>query len=191
MSDKDTGAGTGAGGAGGGHPAEEDRRDFMKTVGVAGVSAGLGAVVAVPAIGCLAYPLGHTTVTGGEDFLPAGKLKQLESGEPIKVELYSDKRDAWNRVVDVKVGSAWLIKEGDEVRAYSTVCPHLGCAVDYDGEAKKFKCPCHTSIFSATGEVEHGPSPRPMDTLEVKTEEDVVAVRYQRFKQGVSEKETI
>jgi menaquinol-cytochrome c reductase iron-sulfur subunit len=169
----------------------EDRREFLKIAGLGGLNAGLGLVVAAPAVGCLLYPLGHTTVSGGGEYLPAGKLAGLKEGEPVKVELYSDKRDAWNRVVDVKVGSAWVMRQGNEIKAYSTVCPHLGCAVDYDGDEKKFKCPCHHSTFAMDGKVEEGPAPRQLDELEVKEESGALAIRYERYKQGVSEKEPI
>jgi Rieske Fe-S protein len=171
---------------------QEDRREFLKVAGLGGLNAGLGLLVAAPAAGCLLYPLSHTTVSGGGQYLPAGKLSGIKEGIPTKVELYSDKRDAWNRVVDVKVGSAWLLKTGDEIKAYSTVCPHLGCAIDYDGDEKKFKCPCHHSTFGIAGEVEEGPAPRPMDELEIKKEQTgLIAIRYERYKQGVTKKEPI
>lgn len=169
----------------------EDRREFLKIAGLGGLNAGLGLVVAAPAVGCVLYPLTHTTVSGGGEYLPAGKVAALKEGEPVKLELYANKRDAWNRVVDVKVGSAWVMREGSEIKAYSTVCPHLGCAVDYDTDEKKFKCPCHHSTFAMDGKVEEGPAPRPLDTLEVKDDSGALAIRYERYKQGVKEKESI
>lgn len=36
--------------------------------------------------------------------------------------------------------------DGDIV-AYSSLCTHMGCGVQYDGEARVFKCPCHFSMF--------------------------------------------
>lgn len=170
---------------------QEDRREFLKVAGLGGLNAGLGLLVAAPAAGCLLYPLTHTTVSGGGEFLAAGKLAGLKEGVPTKIELYADKRDAWNRIIDVKVGSAWVVKTGDEIKAYSTVCPHLGCAVDYDADANKFKCPCHDSAFGTKGEVEAGPSPRPLDELEVKKDSGLIAIRYERYKQGVTDKEPI
>ena len=110
---------------------------------------------------------------------------------PVKVDLYADKIDGWNRVVEVKIGSAWVWKQGDELRAMSTVCPHLGCAIDYDAGNGKFVCPCHDSFFSLDGAVETGPSPRGMDSLELETQGDLVAIRYQRFRQGTPAKEPV
>lgn len=171
---------------------EDSRRDFLKTVGLGGLSVGLGAVVAAPALVYIGYPLGHTTVSGADGFVKVGKLEAFKQGQPTKVDVFADKRDAWNRIIKVKVGSAWVVREGDKLRAYSTVCPHLGCAVDYEGDLGKFKCPCHKSVFStADGKVEGGPAPRPMDELEVEEKDGVVALRYRRFRQGIAEKESV
>jgi menaquinol-cytochrome c reductase iron-sulfur subunit len=98
----------------------EDRREFLKIAGLGGLNAGLGLVVAAPAVGCVLYPLTHTTVSGGGEYLPAGKAAAVKEGAPpVKLELYANKRDAWNRVVDVKVGSAWVMREGSEMGSTS------------------------------------------------------------------------
>lgn len=146
-------------------------------------------VTAAPAVSFLTHPLRTPTTSGSDAFIPAGKLAQFKGSTPVKVDLYADKVDAWNRVVEVKIGSAWVFAQGGELRAMSTVCPHLGCAIDYDAGNSKFVCPCHDSFFSLDGAVETGPSPRGMDALEVATEGDLVTIRYQRFKQGTEAKE--
>jgi Rieske Fe-S protein len=133
----------------------------------------------------------HATVSGADTFIKVGKVDAFKPGQPVKVDVFADKRDAWNRIIKVKVGSAWIMREGDKLRAYSTVCPHLGCAVDYDGDVTRFKCPCHHSVFGMDGKVESGPSPRPMDDLELEEKDGLVAIRYRRFRQGIAEKETI
>jgi len=169
--------------------AAEARRDFLKTVGVGGLGLGLGGVVAAPALAYVAYPLTHATVSGGDGFLQIGKSADFDESKPLKVDVFADRRDAWNRVVQVKIGSAWVIRNGDKLTAYSTVCPHLGCAIDY--EAHRFMCPCHKSAFGADGKVTSGPAPRAMDELEVQEKDGRVAVRYQRYRQGIPEKEVI
>jgi menaquinol-cytochrome c reductase iron-sulfur subunit len=170
---------------------EDTRRDFLKTVGVGGIGLGLGAVAGAPAVAYVAYPIFHATVSGSGGFVPVGKSASFKAGQPAKVDLFADKRDAWNRIVKVKVGSAWVMREGDKLKAFSSVCPHLGCAVDFESETTKFKCPCHHSIFGLDGKVEDGPAPRPMDELELEEKEGMVSVRYQRFRQGIPDKETV
>lgn len=167
---------------------DESRRKFM-LAGAGVLGACVAGVTAVPALSLLTHPLSTPTTSGSDAFITAGKLAQFQGSLPVKVDLYADKVDAWNRVVQVKIGSAWVMKREGELRAMSTVCPHLGCAIDYDAENGKFICPCHDSFFSLDGAVETGPSPRGMDALEVQTEGDLVAIRYQRFRQGTEDKE--
>ena len=56
-------------------------------------------------------------------------------------------------------------------------CSHLGCAVQWDGDGKKFRCPCHGGVYDEHGNVESGPPPRPLTRLDVKIENDVCFVR--------------
>lgn len=159
--------------------------------GAGALGACVAGITAAPAISFVTHPLRTPTTSGSDAFLPVGKLAQFEGSVPVKVDMYADKIDAWNRVVDVKIGSAWVWKREGQLVAMSTVCPHLGCAIDYDAENGKFLCPCHDSYFSMDGAVETGPSPRGMDSLDVQTEGELVAIRYQRFKQGVDTKEPV
>ncbi|HET6581812.1 MAG TPA: Rieske 2Fe-2S domain-containing protein [Nannocystaceae bacterium] len=166
------------------------RRGFLGGTSVA-LGVGLAATVLGPAAVFFGHPLGHATTSGSEDYIPAGAPKLFAGDAPVRVDLYADKVDAWNRVVQVKVGSAWVLREGGQLLALSTVCPHLGCGVDWDANANKFYCACHKSWFTRDGKVEDGPSPRAMDQLETKQDETLVAIRYQRFKLGVEAKEPI
>jgi menaquinol-cytochrome c reductase iron-sulfur subunit len=170
---------------------DDTRRDFLKTVGIGGIGLGLGAVAGAPAVAYVAYPIFNVTVSGSGGFVKVGKSEAFKADQPVKVDLFADKRDAWNRILKVKVGSAWILRQGDKLQAYSSVCPHLGCAVDYDSDVTKFKCPCHHSTFTLDGKVEGGPAPRPMDALELEEKDGTVAVRYQRFRQGIAEKEVV
>ncbi|PRQ07405.1 QcrA and Rieske domain-containing protein [Enhygromyxa salina] len=170
--------------------ADDSRRGFLK-VGVGVLGAGLAGVVVAPAVRALLWPLadGVKVTSGGEDFVVVGNRDQF--GEtPIKVDIYADRVDAWNRTKNVKIGSAWVVVIDEKLHAFSSVCPHLGCAVDYDGELGKFKCPCHDSAFGLDGAREEGPSPRGLDQLEFDEPKEgkLLAIRYERFKQGVEAK---
>ncbi|KJF17757.1 cytochrome b6-f complex iron-sulfur subunit 1 [Acidithrix ferrooxidans] len=55
----------------------------------------------------------------------------------------------------------------NEFVAFSAVCPHAGCTVQYAG-SDLFQCPCHGSQFNAlTGAVLQGPAPRGLTPIKV------------------------
>jgi quinol---cytochrome c reductase iron-sulfur subunit, bacillus type len=167
---------------------QTSRRGLLTAAaGIIGI--GAAATVLGPVAIFLGHPLEHDTTSSSDAYLPAGPPSLFVGPAPVKVDLFADQVDAWNRVVKVKVGSAWVMRKGPELVAYSTVCPHLGCGIDFDGGANKFYCACHKSYFSLDGAVEDGPSPRAMDQLELEAAEQLVSIRYQRFKQGVEHKE--
>jgi cytochrome b6-f complex iron-sulfur subunit len=51
--------------------------------------------------------------------------------------------------------------------AYSAICTHLGCIVQWLPEQREFLCPCHAGRFAPDGRVLSGPPPRPLDPLPV------------------------
>lgn len=58
-----------------------------------------------------------------------------------------------------KVVVSRLAEEGvtEDFIALSSVCPHLGCQVHWQGAENRFFCPCHNGAFSATGDPLSGP----------------------------------
>jgi len=54
-----------------------------------------------------------------------------------------------------------------KVIAYSLICTHIGCPVEYTAARETFVCPCHQSIFSAVrdGAVLQGAAPRPLPKI--------------------------
>jgi Rieske Fe-S protein len=169
--------------------AEPNRRAFV-VVCAAGTCA-IAATVGVPAALFVGAPLGEKA-SEGKKFAVA-KLGELEIGVPKKLVLVGDEVDAWTRATGRKLGAVWLMRTSDrEVRALSTICPHLGCGVDLTADGKQFLCPCHTSAFSLDGERIAGPSPRSMDPLPVEIgKDDVVSVTFQRFRIGTSDRQEI
>ncbi len=175
------------------HNDEGDRRDFLgKLTGAVGVV--IGGAVAVPGAVFLAHPLIEDTigVSAGESRL--GPVDGFEVGVPQKVSITADRRDAWVTTRGVTIGSVWVVRakaEPAEFRVLSSICPHLGCAVNKAEEG--FICPCHRSRFDVDGaKVEEGeetnPSPRPMDALEHVVRDGVLYCTFERFKSGVVEK---
>ena len=153
-----------------------------------GTAAYAGAIL-VPAAGMLAPKGGEGA--GKARFIRVAKLSQIAAGEPKRVVIIGDDVDAYTIKKDEQLGSAWLLRDGDKVIAYSTVCPHLGCLIDVNADNKSFSCPCHTSKFSIKGEALAGPSPRGMDPLDVRIVDGFVEVDFRMFRQGIAERKEI
>jgi menaquinol-cytochrome c reductase iron-sulfur subunit len=163
------------------------RRAFMATA----VSGAIGAAVGVPALAYLASPLMKDTIDAEVEESRLGPVGRFTVGKPVKVSVTANRRDAWVTTPDVTVGSVWVVRtttEPAEFRVMSTVCPHLGCAINKSDAG--FKCPCHNSRFAETGERVHddgpsNPSPRDMDALGHEVRDGVLFCTYRRFKAGV------
>jgi len=144
----------------------------------------IAAAAGGPAAAFVLAPLGIEGLQGR--WVMVLRLEQLKEGEPKRVAIVSERRDAWTLDENVELGSVWLVRRGETVLAFSAVCPHLGCSVNAVG--REFACPCHTSAFDADGKKKSGPSPRDMDTLETKITGPLVLVNFRRFRIGVPEK---
>jgi Rieske Fe-S protein len=153
----------------------------------------MGAIAVVPGLGFLAHPLRRDTTSGGDEPRPVAMGGAVKPGRPVRVHVLGDRQDAWVRLRNVKLGSCWLVRprEGSEVKAFSTICPHLGCGIDWNEKKGTFECPCHDSAFDLEGRCLGGPSPRGLDELDVVARGDEIKVRYRRFKIGTPDKEPI
>jgi Rieske Fe-S protein len=65
---------------------------------------------------------------------------------------------------------------GGEVRAFSAICTHLGCIIQWHQDQKAFICPCHGGKYDFDGKVTYGPPPRPLDPLAVQVRSGQVFV---------------
>lgn len=64
-----------------------------------------------------------------------------------------------------------------ELKAFSAVCTHLNCTVQYDPDASVIWCACHNGKFDLNGQVISGPPPRPLEAypVNIRGEEIVVS----------------
>lgn len=80
------------------------------------------------------------------------------------------------RLADVKLNSGVLFKFGSkpgllvrtpegELRAFSAVCTHLDCTVQYKADTSQIWCACHNGMYDLAGNVVSGPPPRPLERL--------------------------
>jgi cytochrome b6-f complex iron-sulfur subunit len=63
------------------------------------------------------------------------------------------------------------------LKAYSAICTHLGCIVEWDQNRQFILCPCHDGRFNpVNGAVISGPPPAPLPPLALTVEDDAVYV---------------
>src|SRR5574340_789720 len=166
----------------------ETRRGFLaQAVAILG---GAVALLVPAAAGIVAFlnPLRQKSQVG--DFVRLTTLEVLpEDGTPRKFPIIADRVDAWNRFPKEPIGAVYVRRTGkNQVEALNVICPHAGCAIQYEASADggRFFCPCHAASFDLAGTRldATSPSPRPLDTLEAKVEGDAVLVKFENFKTG-------
>jgi Rieske Fe-S protein len=143
---------------------------FVNAVGAA-IGAALATVLGV-------FALKPAAAAGRGKWIRAASLAELPTDRPVARVLSVARPDGWYR--ERSRQTVFLVRDGDRgVKALSATCTHLGCQVRWDGDAKKFICPCHGGVYAADGRVLEGPPPRPLDTVDVRVEaaDDSVLVR--------------
>ena len=100
--------------------------------------------------------------------------------------------NAWNSFPNQPLGTVYLVKDDKgAIQAFQSICPHQGCQIEFQSQAKIFYCPCHGAAFGCDGKRstgDDGPMCRDLDALPVKIESEAVLVDYKRFQCGVMEK---
>jgi cytochrome b6-f complex iron-sulfur subunit len=63
------------------------------------------------------------------------------------------------------------------LKAFSAICTHLGCIVEWDQGRQFVLCPCHDGRFNpVNGAIISGPQPAPLPQLAVTVEGDAIYV---------------
>lgn len=117
------------------------------------------------------YVFARPKAENEKGWIDAGSLGNLPPGAPRSVTVPRVHIDGWK----MRSGkdTVWVVRQPDgEVRAFSPLCTHLGCAYHPDKTKGNFLCPCHGSEFSFSGKVLAGPAPRPLDQYAVKIDGD-------------------
>jgi rieske iron-sulfur protein len=81
------------------------------------------------------------------------------------------------RLVAEELAQETRARAADGIVAYSAVCMHAGCDIQWLATVRRLKCPCHESEFDASdGGRVLGPAPRRLPTLPIKVADGVVNV---------------
>jgi Rieske Fe-S protein len=171
----------------------DDRRSFFARA----LASVVGLVVAiVPLVSGLVVffdPLGRKT-QGGQMVRITTLSALPPDGQPRRFPVIAQHRDAWSQHPGEPIGSVYLHRnsETETPEAFTSVCPHLGCAVSFQPAEGQYLCPCHNSAFTVDGsrvDPARSPSPRDLDSLAVEIRNgQEVWVDYRRFVGGIHEK---
>jgi Rieske Fe-S protein len=63
-----------------------------------------------------------------------------------------------------------------EYRAFSAICTHLDCTVQYRPDEQLIWCACHNGRYDLTGKNISGPPPRPLEEFKVNVRGDEIIV---------------
>lgn len=107
-----------------------------------------------------------------EAFMPEAEIDKnvwvIKATPDVLQQVYNGKdmefRDHAGRTI-------WTNRHDFPYVAYSGKCPHLGCGYKWRTHktlGQVFLCPCHLSIYDASGKVLDGPAPRPLDVLPIR-----------------------
>jgi Rieske Fe-S protein len=79
----------------------------------------------------------------------------------------------------VRFGSkpALLVRVSDsEWKAFSAVCTHLNCTVQYRDTTQQIWCACHNGTYDLNGRVVSGPPPNPLEEYAVNLRGEAVII---------------
>ena len=113
----------------------------------------LVAAILYPVARFLNPPHEQATATNEADAGAGNDPEFLEKG-------YKIVRFGSEPVIVVRISDA-------EFRAFSAVCTHLACIVEYSKGTRQITCNCHHAQFNLQGQVVGGPPPRPLAPFEV------------------------
>ena len=91
------------------------------------------------------------------------------------------------KVAEMKLNSARIFKFGSRPgmlirtseggwKAFSAVCTHLNCTVQYRGETQQIWCACHNGLYDLNGKNVSGPPPRPLEEYQVNLRGEEIIV---------------
>ncbi len=81
------------------------------------------------------------------------------------------------RIVRFGTKPALLVRLNDtDWKAFSAVCTHLNCTVQYQESRREIWCACHNGTYDLDGRVASGPPPKPLDELAVKIRGEEVVI---------------
>jgi cytochrome b6-f complex iron-sulfur subunit len=138
------------------------RRSFVQWMLGGGLSASILSFL-YPAIRFMMPP---QAAEASVNEVPAGKVSDLKPNT--------------GKIVKFGARPVLLMRVGEsEWKAYSAVCTHLNCTVQFQEATQKIWCACHNGFYDLNGQVVSGPPPRSLEeyAVHLKAEEVIISRR--------------
>jgi Rieske Fe-S protein len=90
----------------------------------------------------------------------------------------SDLKPNTGKIVKFGARPVLLVRIGDsEFKAFSAICTHLNCTVQFNEEKRQIWCACHNGYYDLNGHVVSGPPPKPLDeySVHLRAEEVIIS----------------
>lgn len=164
------------------------RRSFFGALLLIG-SAGMGAILAVPVLRYVLYPL--YAKSGKDVWSPAGEMATFSNlSTPILTTLDLKQVDGWREVDSSE--AVYVTKDAQgKLAVLSSICPHMGCTIAWRDGEHDFYCPCHGSVWKPDGKHVSGAAPRGMDPLPNKIQDGKLMVKFEYFRENVPNREVL
>jgi len=80
-------------------------------------------------------------------------------------------------LVDAASDTIMVIRASDtDVIAFSAICTHSSCSMDYAADQQLLDCPCHGSQFATDGRVLRGPAVRALRVYSVTFANNMITI---------------
>jgi len=141
------------------NPASPKRREFLDYL----LGTSIGATLLAIFYPIVKFMIPPHVVESAENSVVAGNVKELapNTGKIFKF--------------GTKPGILVRTPAG-ELKAFSAVCTHLDCIVQYRPDTKQIWCACHNGQYNMSGQNVGGPPPRPLEEYVVNTRGDDIVV---------------
>jgi nitrite reductase/ring-hydroxylating ferredoxin subunit len=125
----------------------ESRRPFLATA--AGLAMTGGLVAAYGMFGTMLGRFVYPAARPSRGWLFVCTVESLAPGEALDFTAPTGAK-----IVVARQGKG---ETAEDFLALSSVCPHLGCRVHWEGQNDRFFCPCHNGAFDKSGAPIAGP----------------------------------
>ena len=136
-----------------------DRRGFLDILLGGGVIALLGAI---------AYPLARFVIPPAT---PEAETTQVVAGKVGELALNSGKIFRFG-----KDPAILILTANGQYRAFTAICTHLDCTVQYRADLGNIWCACHNGRYDLNGKNIAGPPPLPLTPYNVTVRGDQILV---------------